>query len=868
MTGFARRPLIVFVCCMFAAGSAVHAAERADGQLKAASGLQTGGLVPAARGAPGARLMDEDAPLQLRSERRFNVLGRKKGPLVAEIGIPYPVVLKKGDAYPLFIVAGQAEGRADDIAVATGDVEMRKLDAHLFGEKMTYWPLDDEIDASGNVRLLQDGMEVNAPRVRMKLSEQIGFAEQPDYLFVREVGSKFYRPTMIPVTAATSNVTTAGAPMMMNVPNSYGLPTTAPPTRPSVASGTAERAEFEGENQVTLFDTTYSTCKPGDKDWYLRAAEMHLDYDRSVGEAQDATLWFKGVPVFYSPTGTFPLNSKPKSGFMHPFFATSTRDGLDLTLPYYWNIAPNYDATLYPRYMSKRGLQLGAEARYLDFNFSGISQAEYIPYDKLADRERYAYMVQHQQNLGQGFLATVNYNRVSDDLYWQDTSSRLLQTSQVQLPQQLQLNYTPLPWMQTNMQVLRYQTLQTDPQNPVVVPYFLEPQINLVAVKSDVASTDLTVVGQYSRFSSATRVQGDRVVAYPQVSLPIVHPAYFVIPKVGLSATQYGLTDQNNPAQPSNISRVLPTFTVDSSLIFERDTSLLGKAFIQTLEPRLYYVNIPYKDQSNIPLFDTAQADFNFAQVFSENRFSGYDRINDANDLTAALTTRMLDGTTGTELFRAMVGQRYYFSPSRVSLNYTPAGAAIAPVGNQDQGYSNVLAAFSGLVMPKTYADVAWDYNYRNGYSDRIAAGLRYQPELGKVLSAGYRYTRDPNFDIAQVNQIDITGQWPLTSRLYAVGRYNWSFLGKQTVSDPSPGGQLLEAIAGFEYNAGCWAARLVGQRLAALTGSPNTTLFFQLELTDFGSVGSNPISLLRRSIPGYGKTNELNTSSSLFTTQ
>ncbi|HEX5675013.1 MAG TPA: LPS assembly protein LptD, partial [Azonexus sp.] len=290
--------------------------------------------------------------------------------------------------------------------------------------------------------------------------------------------------------------------------------------------------------------------------------------------------------------------------------------------------------------------------------------------------------------------------------------------------------------------------------------------------------------------------------------------------------------------------------------------------FIQTMEPRLYYVYIPYRDQSNIPLFDSAQADFNFAQIFSENRFSGYDRINDANQLTAAVTTRFLDGATGTERFKAMVGQRYYFNQSRVGLNYTPLGSPIVPVGDQQQGYSNLLAAATGLILPKTYADVAWDYNYRDGYSDRIAAGIRYQPELAKVISAGYRYTRDPNFDITQVNQIDITGQWPLTSRLYAVGRYNWSFLGKQTVGDPSPGGQLLEAIAGFEYNAGCWAARVVAQRLAALSGSPNTTLFLQLELTDFGSVGSNPISLLRRSIPGYGKTNELNTSSSLLTTQ
>jgi len=853
---------------MFGAVPAAHAAEDADSLILAASGVRMATPRQGGTLTEGANLMDDEAPLRLRSERRFNVLGRKKAPLVAEIGIPYPVDLKNDDVYPLFLIAEQVEGRTDDVAVASGEVELRKIDSRVYGDKMTYWPLDDEIDATGNVRMLQNGMEVNAPRVRMKMSEQIGFAEQPDYVFVKEVKSKFYEPTIIPVTAATSNVTNSGVPMMVNVPNSYGLPTTAPPTRPSVASGTAERAEFEGENQVSLFDTTYSTCKPGERDWYLRASEMHLDYDRDVGDAKNASLWFKDVPLFYSPVATFPLNSQPRSGFMHPFFATSTRNGLDLTAPYYWNIAPNYDLTLYPRYMSKRGVQIGAEARYLDFNYSGISKLEYLPYDEQEKRERYAYLVQHTQNLGQGVSAIVNYNRVSDSFYWQDMSSRLLQTSQVQLPQQFVLGYTPLPWLQTNMQVVRYQTLQTDPQNPVAVPYFLEPQINLVGFKPDLLGTDLAVIGQYSHFSSATRVQGERMVLYPQLSLPIVHPAFFLIPKIGVSATQYGLTDQINTAQPSSISRVIPTFTVDSSLIFERETSLLDKAFIQTLEPRLYYVNIPYKDQSNIPLFDSAQADFNFAQIFSENRFSGYDRINDANQLTAAVATRFLDGATGTERFKAMIGQRYYFSPSRVSLNYTPAGAAIVPVGNQPQGYSNLLAAATGLILPKTYADVAWDYNYRDGYSDRIAAGIRYQPELAKVISAGYRYMRDPNFDVAQVNQIDITGQWPLTSRLYAVGRYNWSFLGKQTLSDPSPGGQLLEAIAGFEYNAGCWAARVVGQRLAALSGSPNTTLFLQLELTDFGSVGSNPISLLRRSIPGYGKTNELNTYSSLLTTQ
>ncbi len=285
-------------------------------------------------------------------------------------------------------------------------------------------------------------------------------------------------------------------------------------------------------------------------------------------------------------------------------------------------------------------------------------------------------------------------------------------------------------------------------------------------------------------------------------------------------------------------------------MIFERETSLLDTPFIQTLEPRLYYVNIPYKDQSNIPIFDTYQSDFNFAQIFSENRYSGYDRINDANQLTAALTTRMLDGATGVEKLRAMVGQVYYFRPGKVTL---PGQS------QQPEGYSSIISAVSGLVMPKTYADVAWEYNYRDSVNERFSIGMRYQPELGKVISAGYRYTRDTVTMLPTVDQIDISGQWPLSRNFYAVGRYNYSFMGEN---------QLLEAIAGFEYNAGCWALRAVAQRLEAIAGSPNTTLFLQLELNDFGSVGSNPITLLRRSIPGYGKTNELSTSSSLLTTQ
>jgi len=848
MTGFARRPLAVFVCCMFIGVPPLHAMADDGMLLLAASGVrQKPSVAPVAAPASG---LDDDLPLRLRTERRFNTMGRKTPSLLSGVGIPYPVELGKNDVYPLFVVADRLEGRTEVVAVATGDVEMRRAGSLFYGDKMTYWPLDDELEAQGSVRMLQEGQEINAPYIRMQLSEQVGYAEKPDFFFVKEVASKFYRPQVIAATSSSSNATTSGAPMMQNVPNSYGLPTVAPPSRPSIASGTAARAEFEGENQVSLLDTTYSTCKPGATEWYMRSSEVHLDYDQQVGKASDSVFYLKDVPFFYLPAATFALNRERRSGVMHPFFSTSTRDGLDLTVPYYWNIAPNYDATIYSRYMTKRGFQLGVEAQYLDFNYSGNARVEYMPYDQLADRERYAYLLRHQQNLGQGFSATINYNRVSDNFYFQDLSSRLIQTTQVQLPQQFVLGYTPVPWLQTNLQVLQYQTLQTDPSNPIAVPYFLEPQLNMVGFKPDVLGTDFTLLGQYSRFINPSQVQGDRLVAYPQFSLPIVHPAFNFTPKVGLHATQYVLNNQPAASDPTNISRVLPTFTVDSSVIFERETSLLDKAFIQTLEPRLYYVNIPYKNQSNIPIFDTYQSDFNFAQIFSENRYSGFDRINDANQLTAALTTRMLDGATGVERFKAMVGQVYYFRPGKVTL---PGQA------QQTAGASSVISAFSGLVLPKTYADVAWQYNIAENLDQRFSAGLRYQPELGKVISAGYRYNRNSVSDAPTVDQIDISGQWPLSSRWNAVGRFNYSFLG---------GDQLLEAIGGIEYTAGCWAFRAVAQRLEAIAGSPNTTLFLQLELTDFGSVGSNPINLLRRSIPGYGKTNELATSSSLLTTQ
>ncbi len=783
-----------------------------------------------------------DVPLKLRQEKRFNVQGKKKkvvdGPV---IGLENPVDENKDDGYPLFLIAEQIEGRTDESLVASGDVELRKAGSLVYADNLTYRVLDDELEADGSVRLLQEGAEISGPHLKMRLSDQIGSMEKATYSFVGEAVNNFYDPKRKILRPSAAQLSTSGAPMMLNIPDGYELPTKVTPTRRIEANGEAERIDFEGENRINLISGKYSTCKPGSYDWYLSAPETRLDFDRKEGKAEHGTLWFKDVPILYSPVATFALSGQSRSGILHPFFSTSTRNGLDLTVPYYLYLAPNYDLTLFPRYLSKRGFQLGAEARYLDHNFEGRSRAEYMPYDQELGQERYSFWIEHRHNLGQGVTAKLNLAGVSDDYYWQDMSSRLMNTTQAQLPRQLSLDYTPAPWLQTNLQVLRYQTLQLD--SSIKTPYFLEPQLNLSAYKADVFKTDLSAIGQYSRFVhvDGTKDQGDRLVFYPQVSLPIIHPAYHITPKLGLHVTQYAL-DRRNPAtlgQADSISRVLPTFTLDSSMVFEREDQWFGRGYVQTLEPRLYYVNIPYRDQSQIPLFDTALADFNFAQIFSENRYAGYDRINDAKQLTAGVTTRFIDSASGAEQFKAMLGQRYYFRPQRV---------AITGETTRQANFSNLITAVNGLIAPKTYVDVAWEYNYRDAVSERFAAGVRYQPELAKVVSASYRFNRDSLTGSSTVDQIDIAGQWPMSSQWYAVGRYNYSLRDKR----------ILEAIAGVEYNAGCWAFRLVGQRLAAIAGEPNDSIFIQLELNDLGSIGTNPIGLLRRSIPGYGKTNEM----------
>jgi LPS-assembly protein len=363
---------------------------------------------------------------------------------------------------------------------------------------------------------------------------------------------------------------------------------------------------------------------------------------------------------------------------------------------------------------------------------------------------------------------------------------------------------------------------------------------------------DVNLLGQYTRFSIREREQfgslfpdGNRTVLYPQVSMPYIRPGWYVTPKLGMNYRRYSLSGQAAGVSNS-ISVALPVFSVDSGMTFERSSSWFGRDYTQTLEPRLYYLNIPYKDQSDIPLFDTALADFNFAQIFSENQFSGWDRVSNANQLTAALTSRLVEPETGSEIMRAMIGQRFYFTRNKVNLNRIAAARE-----GEKWNRSDFLAGFSGQILPKIFVDTAWQFDLGDRRSKRYSVEMRYRPEPGKVLNVAYRYNRETT---SPVNQVDISGQWPLFGRWHGVGRLNYSFKDDGTVlSTGGQGGRIIESIAGLEYNGGCWIVRGVVRRQALTSEDTSTAFYVQLELSGLGRIGSNPLSLLKRNIQGYG---------------
>jgi len=702
---------------------------------------------------------------------------------------------QKTEAPPLYLHADQIEGIANQQVKAKGNVELQRKDGVLTSDYLQYTFDTDQAYATGDVTLEQPGLRVRGPELRLRLTDQVGQMQQPVYSLT----------DLIEHTQATAL------------------------TRK--ARGAARVLDFEGKNQYRLKDATYTTCPVNNDDWYLHVKDLNIDRGREVGTAYNAYLEFKGVPILYTPFADFPLNNQRKSGLLAPTFGTTGSSGLEFRLPYYWNIAPNYDATISPRIMSKRGLQLGGEFRYLGESYRGLLNGEFLA-DQATKTNRWSVLVNHDQTFAPGWSGHLHYERVSDNNYYRDLSNQINTTSITNLSQEGGVNYSA-GWWNAGIRAQKFQTLQ-DPLAPVTPPYNLLPQLTLNANLYDWHGVDFSFAGEAVHFDHPTLVTGTRVSAYPSFSMPMANNFAYLTPKFGVSQTNYYLDSTTLP----NSVRTVPISSVDSGFYLDRNTRLFGRNYQQTLEPRFFYVYIPYRDQSQIPNFDSGEIDFNFAQMFTENRFAGGDRINDANQLTAAVTSRLIEQDSGLERLRVSLGQRFYFAPQRVVL---PGGV---PSNNTS---SDVLASVGGQISEAWRAEAAAQFNLGLGKSVRNSISANYHPEPGKVLNLSYRSIRGTSsFDA--IRQVDISAQWPLAPRWYGLMRYNYSFVD----------GRLVQGLAGLEYNAGCWAMRGVVQRIATATGTFSNSFFIQLELNGIGRLGSNPLDVLKQSISGYVNTNEL----------
>ena len=740
-----------------------------------------------------------------------------------------------GNPVPIFMFGDRLSGRTNLDTTLDGNAELRRGKTSVRAERIDFYQPDDLLTARGNVRINSAGNQFKGDELKLKIDTFEGYFLQPNYRFLVNGGN-----------------------------------------------GSASRIDFVDDQRLVATNATFTTCERGDEAtwepaWQLSGTSFKFDQEAETGEALGAVLRFKNVPILAFPAITFPLSSKRKSGLLPPTFNLDNTSGFEVSQPYYLNIAPNRDATLTPTLMTKRGASLGGEYRYLESDYKGRLRANYMPKDTLRDNQRWSYALEHTGTVSTGVGAlgnlglNLNLNRVSDSNYWSD-----FPRSNTSLTQRLLSSDASLSWAQgyasASVRALKWQTLQ-DPLAPIVPPYDRLPQIVAAYTRTNapvagLGGFDWSVAGDFTRFSSdrtlTNQPNSDRTVAVASISRPWLAPGGYVTPKLQLHATKYSFDaplaiGEGALSGAQSATRVVPTFSLDSGLMYERQASFFGRDFTQTLEPRAFYVRTPFRDQALLPNYDSGSNDFNFATVFTENAFVGNDRISDANLLTLGATSRLINPESGKESVRVGVAQRLRFSDQKVTL---PGGL---PVTDR---ISDLLFGTTVNWAPQWSFDGTVQYNPKLRVSERSSFGVRYNPSNYRVVSAALRRQRDVS------NSLDVGWQWPLNDlwgdkgkdlgagqgqgggRYYGVGRLNYSFQDKK----------LVDAVVGVEYDGCCWIGRVVLQRLQSTTASANTRLLFQLELVGFSRLGASPLEILKNNIPRYQFLRDQTAAPSRFT--
>ena len=743
------------------------------------------------------------------------------------------------DKQPTYVQSDQLKGRSDLDVQLKGGVVLRRGDTYIRADQLDYDQVTDQVKATGNVFMNRSGNRYEGEYLDLQLDAMNGFVLQPRYQILRGSGH-----------------------------------------------GQAARMDFIDEKRAVAKKATYTTCtrKPGPSwlpDWYMSADQIKFDVDENEGLASGAVLRFLGAPILPVSAFSFPLNAQRKSGFLPPIFGVDSLGGVEMSLPYYLNLAPNRDLTVTATPMTQRGIKLSNEFRYMERAlplppFQGTSRLELMPNDALRNQTRWGFSHTHVGwgDLRQPIGFTFNINRVSDYNYWRDFAS----ATGDPLSQRILPNTAAVTWgrgtLTTGISVLRWQTLQDpDPAASIAAPFDRLPQINANYLRADLpGGFDWNVGGELTRFTVDRSVfcevngrnnlycnqpNAARMVVQNQLSRPILVPYGYVTPKVLLQARQYQYENSysgiyGDRAKPSlSEGVVVPSFSLDTGAVLERRANLFGRNWTQTLEPRTFFVYTPYRDQNDLPNYDTGPNDFNFASLFTENAFSGADRISDSHTLTFGATSRLIDPDSGAEGARFGVAQRLRLSDQKVLLT-----ARDTPISGT---YSDILAGASLYLTPKLAIDSMVQYNQELALSEKTSLGARFNPTSYRVVSAAYRYQRKGS------ETVDLSWQWPVNdlwrdfgvdaqqgkglgdNRWFSLGRLNYSMLEQR----------LVESMLGLEYDAGCWVARYAITRSQVSLDTSTTRLMFQLELNDFSRLGVGALSSVRDNIARYQNLRE-----------
>jgi LPS-assembly protein len=744
-------------------------------------GLALIAAVPApALASTGTKALDED------------LVWEYCGPRPARLG-PARIPPQPIEGIPVSIAADDLEyDRTSEELILQGAVQLTHGSREIRSDDLTYDVDQEVVTATGNVFLSQPGLRVAGRAAELNLKTNQGHILEPEYRFIG----------------------------------------------PLNARGTARLAELLDDGDSRFDEILFSTCPPGQDDWDIKAREIEIDRQEGRGVARHARLRIAGVPTLYTPYISFPIDDRRKSGLLVPTVGNSTDSGFELITPYYFNIAPNMDATLFPRYMSKRGLMLGGELRVLTKQHSAELYAEGIADDREYEGSRGAVRVLYDGNYGRGWSSSVNFNQVSDDEYLDDFGNSLELTSVRNIERRGDLRYGAAGWTAR----LILQDFQTVDQTiaPANRPYSRLPQLSVTLEPYRFESgTELGLDAEYDYFDHEAKVHGHRIAAQPYVAWPLRRPFGHLTPRLNLYGAAYHLSDRDDGGTsatpyPSAPGYAIPSFNLDGKLVFERDVDWAGQEALQTLEPRLFYLYTVFEDQDDIPVFDSAELTFSFNSLFRANRFSGRDRIGDANQLTLGLTSRTLSRASGHELFRASIGQIYYFRDRDVQIFGQP----------EDQSSSAIAGEVSARLMENLSGRMSfqWDPNKDINRSEKRVLELHYESRDDHLVNLAYRFdlARSP---VNRYEDLDLSMRWPVSTQVEVVGRWYYSLLNSQTT----------EAFAGVEYGRCCWRIRVLGQHIKNRRDTNgDTSVMVQIELAGLGSFGHKIDNILERGIYGY----------------